>query len=153
MVCIYQMLITEHGYLDLNIDPRRSIAWYTKAAEQGDPDAELGLSGWYLTGAHLLLQKSESDAYLWARKAADKGLAKAEFAVGYFSENGIGTKPDLHEAKKWYRRAAEQGNKRAIKRLQELQDVIGEVTGYNNKSSMIINRKRIRNTNIECSIM
>ena len=106
-----------------------------------------------MTGAKFLLEKSEPDAYLWARKAADKGLAKAEFAVGYFSENGIGTKPDLNEAKKWYRRAAAQGNKRALKRLKELQDIVSEVTGFNNRSAMIISRKRIRNTNIDCSIM
>ena len=144
----------EHGYLNLPVDPRSSITWYTKAAEQGDPDAELGLSGWYLTGAQNLLERSDYDSYLWARKAADKGLAKAEFAVGYFSENGIGTKPDIGEAKKWYRRSAEQGNKRAIKRLKELQYIIGELNApANSRSSIIISRKRIRNSSIECSIM
>ena len=33
----------EHGLLNLPIDSRRSIAWYTKAAEQGDADAELAV--------------------------------------------------------------------------------------------------------------
>lgn len=41
----------EFGNLGCPIDPRRSIAWYTKAAQKGDSEAELALSGWYLTGS------------------------------------------------------------------------------------------------------
>lgn len=41
----------EFGHLGCPIDPRRSIAWYTRAAEKGDSEAELALSGWYLTGS------------------------------------------------------------------------------------------------------
>jgi TPR repeat protein len=88
------------------IDPRRSIAWYTKAAEKGDPEAELALSGWYLTGSEGVLKQSDSEAYLWARRAANKGLSKAEYAVGYYAEMGIGVKQDIELAKRWYMRAA-----------------------------------------------
>lgn len=76
----------EYGALTCPVDPRRSIAWYTRAAEQGDAESELGLSGWYLTGSEGVLKQSDTEAYLWARKAADKGLARAEYAVGYYSE-------------------------------------------------------------------
>lgn len=41
----------EFGHLGCVIDPRKSIAWYTRAAEKGDSEAELALSGWYLTGS------------------------------------------------------------------------------------------------------
>lgn len=41
----------EFGHLGCPIDPRKSIAWYTRAAEKGDSEAELALSGWYLTGS------------------------------------------------------------------------------------------------------
>ncbi|BGP19420.1 hypothetical protein JCM10213v2_007509 [Rhodosporidiobolus nylandii] len=110
----------EFGTLTCPVDPRRSIAWYTRAAERGDSQAELALSGWYLTGSEGVLKQSDSEAYLWARRAANKGLAKAEYAVGYYSEVGIGVKADLEEAKRWYMRAAAQGNKRAMQRLTEL---------------------------------
>ncbi|KAG0253567.1 hypothetical protein DFQ27_007335, partial [Actinomortierella ambigua] len=76
----------EYGALTCPVDPRRSIAWYTRAAEQGDAESELGLSGWYLTGSEGVLKQSDTEAYLWARRAADKGLARAEYAVGYYSE-------------------------------------------------------------------
>ncbi|KAJ3057276.1 hypothetical protein HK097_009935 [Rhizophlyctis rosea] len=119
-------LCYEYGLLNLPIDARRSIAWYTRAAEKGDPEAELALSGWYLTGAEGILKQSDQEAYLWARKAADKGLAKAEYAVGYYSENGVGVRPDLEEARRWYLRASGQGNKKAITRLREMR---GEAIG------------------------
>lgn len=96
----------EYGLLGCPIDPKRSIAWYTKAAEKGDPDAELALSGWYLTGSEGVLPQSDAEAYLWARRAANKGNSKAEFAVGYYAEVGIGVKQDLEFAKRWYMRAA-----------------------------------------------
>ena len=68
------------------VDPRQSIAWYSKAAVQGEHQSELALSGWYLTGSEGVLQQSDTEAYLWARKAAQSGLAKAEYAMGYFTE-------------------------------------------------------------------
>ncbi|KAI5474723.1 chitin synthase activator [Pseudohyphozyma bogoriensis] len=114
----------EYGSLTCPVDPRRSIAWYTRAAERGDAESELALSGWYLTGSEGILKQSDSEAYLWARRAANKGLAKAEYAVGYYSEVGIGVKQDLEEAKRWYMRAAAQGNKRAMTRLSELRELL-----------------------------
>ncbi|KAG0211032.1 hypothetical protein BGX28_008602 [Mortierella sp. GBA30] len=110
----------EYGLLTCPVDPRRSIAWYTRAAEQGDSESELGLSGWYLTGSEGVLKQSDTEAYLWARKAADKGLSRAEYAVGYYSEVGIGVKQDLEEARRWYLRSAAQGNNRAKKRLTDM---------------------------------
>ncbi|KAF9456492.1 HCP-like protein [Collybia nuda] len=110
----------EYGSLTCPVDPRRSIAWYTKAAEKGDSEAELALSGWYLTGSEGVLKQSDSEAYLWARRAANKGLSKAEYAVGYYAEVGIGIKQDVEFAKRWYMRAAAQGNKRAMNRLTEM---------------------------------
>ncbi|KAJ3167284.1 hypothetical protein HDU88_002202 [Geranomyces variabilis] len=114
----------EYGLLNLPVDARRSIAWYTRAAEQSDPDAELALSGWYLTGAEGVLHQSDTEAYLWARKAADKGLPKAQYAVGWYSENGVGVQADFEEARRWYLHAAAQGNKRAEARAKELKKMM-----------------------------
>ncbi|CBQ68549.1 related to SKT5-activator of chitin synthase III [Sporisorium reilianum SRZ2] len=115
----------EYGNLTCPVDPRRSIAWYTKAAQRGDGESELALSGWYLTGSEGVLKQSDSEAYLWARRAASKGIPKAEYAVGYYSEVGIGVAANLDEAKRWYMRAAAQGNKRAMQRLTELKKMKG----------------------------
>ena len=45
------------------------------------------------------------------------GYAKAEYAVGYFTEMGIGCRRDPLEANMWYVRAADQGNETATQRL------------------------------------
>ena len=96
----------EYGLMGCPVDPRQSIIWYTHAAAQGEHQSELALSGWYLTGSEGNLQQSDTEAYLWARKAASAGLAKAEYAMGYFTEVGIGITANLDDAKRWYWRAA-----------------------------------------------
>lgn len=96
----------EYGLLGCPVDNRTSIIWYTRAAAQGEHQSELALSGWYLTGSEGILQQNDTEAYLWARKAATAGLAKAEYAMGYFSEVGIGVTANLEDAKRWYWRAA-----------------------------------------------
>lgn len=45
------------------------------------------------------------------------GLAKAQYAVGYFTEMGIGCRRDPLEANVWYVKAADQGDERAKHRL------------------------------------
>ena len=96
----------EYGLFNCPIDPRQSIMWYSRAAVQEEHQSELALSGWYLTGSENVLQQSDTEAYLWARKAAMAGLAKAEYAMGYFTEVGIGSPASLEDAKRWYWRAA-----------------------------------------------
>lgn len=96
----------EYGLMGCPVDNRMSIIWYTRAAAQGEHQSELALSGWYLTGSEGILQQNDTEAYLWARKAATAGLAKAEYAMGYFTEVGIGVTANLEDAKRWYWRAA-----------------------------------------------
>ncbi|KXL48459.1 hypothetical protein M433DRAFT_63189 [Acidomyces richmondensis BFW] len=112
----------EYGHLGLPIDNRQSIAWYSKAAAQGEHQAELALSGWYLTGAEGILEHNDTEAYLWARKAAcsEPPLPKAMFAMGYFSEQGIGCPASIEEARRWYGRAATHKFPKALERLEEL---------------------------------
>jgi Sel1 repeat len=98
--------VYEYGHLGQKIDPRASIDWYTAAVRQDEHQAELALSGWYLIGSDPVLQQSDIEAYLWAKKSADSGLSKAEYVVGYFTETGIGVTPNLEEAKRWYWKAA-----------------------------------------------
>lgn len=115
MGCAY-----EYGLLGCPIDGRLSIMWYSKAATQEEHQSELALSGWYLTGSEGVLQQSDTEAYLWARKAATAGIAKAEYAMGYFTEIGIGIPANLEDAKRWYWRAAAQDFPKARERLEDL---------------------------------
>jgi len=150
----------EYGLLGCPIDPVKAIEWHSKAAEQDDPEGELALSGWYLTGVEGVVRQSDSEAYLWARKAADRSFAKAEYAVGYYSETGVGVKPDVEEAKRWYARAAGQGNKRAAQRLSELKKLsktasTSSLSGANsiaNANGVQTSRKSAKKEQGECRI-
>lgn len=110
----------EYGTLGCAVDPERSIAWYTRASQKGEPESELAMSGWYLTGSNGILAQSDTEAYLWAQKAANRNLAKAQYAMGYYTEVGIGVRPDLEQAKQWYFKAAAQRHPKALARLQDL---------------------------------
>ncbi|KAK3336677.1 hypothetical protein B0T19DRAFT_349351 [Cercophora scortea] len=110
----------EYGLMGCPVDPRLSIMWYSRAATQEEHQSELALSGWYLTGSEGVLAQSDTEAYLWARKAAMAGLAKAEFAMGYYTEDGIGVPANLEDAKRWYWRAAAQDMLKARDRLEDL---------------------------------
>lgn len=96
----------EFGLLGCRIDPAESIKWYSLAAQQEEHQSELALSGWYLTGSEGVMAPNDTEAYLWARKAAVAGLAKAEYAMGYYTQKGIGVAPNIEDAKRWYWRAA-----------------------------------------------
>jgi TPR repeat protein len=125
----------EYGILMCPKDAALSIHFYNGAAQAGLPEAMMALCAWYLFGAEPVLAKDENEACEWAKRAADlgtshsshlarsnvltrtPGYAKAEYAVGYFKEIGIGCRQDTLEANVWYVRAAQQGEERAKQRL------------------------------------
>ncbi|KAG8901552.1 hypothetical protein FRB99_005215 [Tulasnella sp. 403] len=108
----------EYGQMGCPMDPALSIHYYNIAAQQDHRDACFALTAWYLVGSPGVLPQSDTEAYLWAKKAADQGLAKAMYAVGYFTEVGIGAVIDPQEAVHWYKQAADAGDKRAEQRLK-----------------------------------
>ncbi|RYO87671.1 hypothetical protein DL766_001349 [Monosporascus sp. MC13-8B] len=131
----------EHGKLNCPRDPALSVHFYTGAAERGHAGAMMGLCAWYMVGAEPVLEKDEEEAYEWARRAADLGklisiiprfilsltglgLVKAQYAVGYFTEMGIGCRRDILEANVWYVKAADSGDERAKQRLAAIRAAV-----------------------------
>lgn len=53
------------------------------------------------------------EAVKWYRKAAERGMAEAQYSLGERYTFGEGVPKDHVEATKWYRRAVEQGNANA----------------------------------------
>ena len=103
--------------LGCDFDPALSLHYNALAAKQGDPDAEMAISKWFLCGYEGLFEKNESLAYQYAQCAAQSGLPTAEFAMGYFFEIGMHVPVDLKEANMWYRKASDHGNKDAAARI------------------------------------
>ncbi|KZL76110.1 hypothetical protein CT0861_09757 [Colletotrichum tofieldiae] len=114
----------EHGKLNCPRDPALSVHFYTGAAERGHAGAMMGLCAWYMVGAEPILEKDEEEAYEWARRSAEMGYVKAQYAVGYFTEMGIGCRRDILEANVWYVKAADAGDERAKQRLAIIQAAV-----------------------------
>ena len=122
----------EHALPPFTYDPLMSVQYYSFASQTGNALADLALSKWFLVGSKPdpadpnapaeSFDKDESLALIFAEKAALKGEAGGEFAMGYYSEVGIGRngKGDLNQAREWYERAAKQGYQDAKDRLKEL---------------------------------
>lgn len=143
----------ELGKLCCPRDPALSVHFYTNAAQSGHAGAMMALCAWYIVGAEPVLEKDENEAYEWAQQAAACGLAKAIYAVGYFTEVGIGTRPDPLEANVWYVKAAEAGDERAKLRLSAIQAAASE--GHNDTVSTRNRkiRKSQSGTEKDCIIM
>ncbi|KAK3695282.1 hypothetical protein B0T22DRAFT_438293 [Podospora appendiculata] len=114
----------EHGKLNCPRDPALSVHFYTGAAEKGHAGAMMGLCAWYMVGAEPILEKDEEEAYEWARRSAELGNVKAQYACGYFTEMGIGCRRDILEANVWYVKAADAGDERAKQRLAAIRAAV-----------------------------
>ncbi|GAA5981797.1 hypothetical protein JCM5350_005731 [Sporobolomyces pararoseus] len=110
----------EYATLGCLFDPLLSVQYYALASQNGEVEADMALSKWYLCGSEGNFEKNEALAVTFAEKAAARSLPSAEFALGYFREVGINGSIDLEQAKRWYQRAASHGNDDAKKRLDAL---------------------------------
>jgi TPR repeat protein len=133
-------------------DPLLSVQYYSLASEQGEPEADMALSKWFLCGSNGAaggpgggeggFDKDEALALTFADKAAKKGLPSAEFAMGYYAEVGVGRPKDIQAALGWYQlvrflpslplfisttcQAHEHGNPDATMRLSALSAPSGQ---------------------------
>jgi TPR repeat protein len=62
-------------------------------------------------------KKSYDESIKWYRKAANQGLADAQFELGRCYYYGNGVKKDYSEAMAWYRKASDQGHGESQRRV------------------------------------
>ncbi|KAF3127469.1 hypothetical protein TWF703_009936 [Orbilia oligospora] len=103
--------------LGCSFDPALSLHYNALASRQGEPEADMAISKWFLCGHEGVFGKNEELAFKYAKQAAKSGLPTAEFAMGYFYEIGMQVPVNLAEARSWYNKAAAHGNKDAKGRL------------------------------------
>lgn len=111
----------ELGSLGCEFNAALSMHYNALAAKQGEPEADMALSKWFLVGSEGLFPKNEELAYTYAERAAQSDLATAEFALGYFHEIGVYVSVDLDRAMEWYTKAARHGNNDAQGRIDGLE--------------------------------
>ncbi|OLN87630.1 Chitin synthase regulatory factor 4 [Colletotrichum chlorophyti] len=106
--------------LGCDFNPAYSLHYYGLAAQQGQPEAALGVSRWFLFGYEGIFSKNEQLAFKYAQDAANAKLPTGEFAMGYYYEIGVHVSKDLRQARFWYEAAYSHGNKDAEGRLEAL---------------------------------
>ncbi|OWP05192.1 hypothetical protein B2J93_3323 [Marssonina coronariae] len=106
--------------LGCEFEPALSLHYNALAARQGEPEAEMAISKWFLCGYEGIFEKNEELAFTYAKRAAQAKLSTAEFAMGYFYEIGVYVPVDLHESEAWYQKASEHGNRDALGRINSI---------------------------------
>ncbi|KAH6721102.1 hypothetical protein BKA61DRAFT_665859 [Leptodontidium sp. MPI-SDFR-AT-0119] len=106
--------------LGCEFEPALSMHYNALAARQGEAEAEMAISKWFLCGYEGIFEKNEELAFAYAKRAAEAKLPTAEFAMGYFYEIGMYVQSDLRESEMWYTKASEHGNKDALGRIDSI---------------------------------
>ena len=115
-VCIGQPTVAESDFSKglaayEQSDYATAVTLFTKAAQNGDMEAQFYLGHLYRKGLGVTLNKEE--AFKWLKKAAEQGYVRAQFDLGLMYASGYGVTKNIPEAIKWYRVAAQQGNPEA----------------------------------------
>lgn len=106
--------------LGCEFNPTLSLHYNALASRQGEPEADMAISKWFLCGYEGEFPKNEELAYQYAQRAAAAGLATAEFAMGYFNEIGMHIPVNIDKALEWYEKASRNGNKDADARIESI---------------------------------
>jgi TPR repeat protein len=81
--------------------------WFSRAAQQNHPNAQLNLAMLYEAGRGVPLD--EAEAARWFRRAAEQGVADAQYQLALLHALGRGVRKDKEESVVWFRRAADLG--------------------------------------------
>lgn len=68
--------------LGCDFNPALSLHYNALAARQGESEADMAISKWFLCGHEGVFDKNEELAFKYAQRAAAGGLGTAEFAIG-----------------------------------------------------------------------
>ena len=87
-------------------DDKKTVEWYTKAAEQGYANAQNNLGVCYKRGQGV--PQDYKKAVEWYTKAAEQGHARAQTNLGCCYEAGYGVPQDYKKAAEWYTKAGKK---------------------------------------------
>jgi TPR repeat protein len=93
----------------VEMDDALAVKWWTKAAQQGNRNAQYDLGMAYHDGRGGLKQ-SDRKAVEWFRKGAQQGEVRSQYNLGIALYNGLGVTKDKAQAMQWFEKAAQQGN-------------------------------------------
>ena len=89
-------------------DDAQAIAWYRKAADQGNADAQNNLGSMYAPGPRRAAGRRTGDRLV--SQGRRPGQRRRQNNLGSMYANGQGVPQDYEQAVAWYRKAADQGD-------------------------------------------
>ena len=92
----------------VELNDRKAVKWYQKAANQGHAGAQNILGVMYNNGEGV--HQDYTKAVEWYQKAANQDNVWAQFNLGTMYEDGKGVHQDYTKAVEWYQKAANQGD-------------------------------------------
>ena len=106
-------------------DYAQAVAWYRKAADQGNASAQYNLGNAYGLGQGV--PQDYAQAAAWYRKAAEQGHADAQFNLGAAYGIGEGVPEDYVESHKWLNLAASRASAEKQKQFVETRDGVAQL--------------------------
>ena len=106
--------------------------WWLKAAEAGDVESMLKVSGRLYDG--IGVDKDEKTSFEWDMKAAELGNVRAMRLVAHKYWMGLGVESSKEKKYEWYLKAAEKGDEDAIQEVAVMVGV-GEGTAKDDKKA------------------
>ena len=91
----------------VNKDGEEAMQWYRRAAEQEDAQAMLDLGQWLVYAPDSVVA-NQREGMGWVEKAAEAGLAEAQFVMGRLYWKGVLAPKNMDKCWKWMQRAADQ---------------------------------------------
>jgi len=111
------------GLAGLRYSPKETFHWYSRSALAGDANGQNNLGACYEHG--LGCAQSYPKAVKWYRLAAAQQLGTASMNLGYCYLRGHGVAADKVEALRLFRLAVEQGEEKAEKEVERLENPAG----------------------------
>ena len=109
-------LLAQSGKFD------RAIAWWQKAADLDDPEAQVNLANALRAGQGVAVDKPR--AFVLLVRAAEAGIPVAQSLVGLCYVTGDGVAVDPIEGCKWFLLAAEQGDAPAAANVERARGML-----------------------------
>jgi TPR repeat protein len=121
--------------LGVERDNQRAYELYAAAADKNIVEAQVNAAFLLLTGEDV--EKNPQQAALWFAKAADQGDALAQFNLGLMYEKGVGVPQDRSIARELYQLSGNQGQKRALARLDAMEAALPPDGGENARAAKV----------------
>ena len=116
-----QIISPSHNRLRAKL--RASPQWGFMTFKSGSSGSSWStVLSWYTLSIRQRCSKDDKQAFAWFKAAADQGLSPAQLNVGSMYADGIGVKKDEAMARKYFEKAASNGDNRASYNLAMMEE-------------------------------